>query len=132
VQLVFLYSALPQMGIRLSVVEAALIGLMLSESPYVAEIVRRRAKSLLPSDLARRAIRFCALHDSYRGSVRVSVSFHTGRFLSALGMAVNPWYTRISAGRSGVIRTLDPHVRNLPIGVQIRPHPLAFQGFLGV
>jgi polar amino acid transport system permease protein len=40
VQLVFLYSALPQMGIRLSVVEAALIGLMLSESPYVAEIVR--------------------------------------------------------------------------------------------
>ncbi|MGY5775274.1 amino acid ABC transporter permease [Rhizobium sp. LEGMi135b] len=40
VQLVFLYSALPQMGIRLSVVESALIGLMLSESPYVAEIVR--------------------------------------------------------------------------------------------
>lgn len=40
VQLVFLYSALPQMGIRLSVVEAAIIGLMLSESPYVAEIVR--------------------------------------------------------------------------------------------
>ncbi|MGV6873154.1 amino acid ABC transporter permease [Pseudochelatococcus sp. B33] len=40
VQLVFLYSALPQMGVRLSVVEAAIIGLMLSESPYVAEIVR--------------------------------------------------------------------------------------------
>ncbi len=40
VQLVFLYSALPQMGIRLSVVEAAIIGLTLSESPYVAEIVR--------------------------------------------------------------------------------------------
>jgi polar amino acid transport system permease protein len=40
VQLVFLYSAMPQMGIRLSVVEAAIIGLMLSESPYVAEIVR--------------------------------------------------------------------------------------------
>lgn len=40
VQLVFLYSALPQMGLRLSVVEAAIIGLMLSESPYVAEIVR--------------------------------------------------------------------------------------------
>ncbi|QRZ16179.1 amino acid ABC transporter permease (plasmid) [Paracoccus methylovorus] len=40
VQLVFLYSALPQMGIHLSVIEAAIIGLMLSESPYVAEIVR--------------------------------------------------------------------------------------------
>lgn len=40
VQLVFLYSALPQMGIRLSVIEAAIIGLTLSESPYVAEIVR--------------------------------------------------------------------------------------------
>jgi len=40
VQLVFLYSALPQMGINLSVVQAAIIGLTLSESPYVAEIVR--------------------------------------------------------------------------------------------
>lgn len=40
VQLVFLYSALPQMGIRLTVVQAAIIGLTLSESPYVAEIVR--------------------------------------------------------------------------------------------
>lgn len=40
VQLVFLYSALPQMGINLTVVQAAMIGLMLSESPYVAEIVR--------------------------------------------------------------------------------------------
>lgn len=40
VQLVFLYSALPQMGVNLSVVEAAIIGLMLSESPYVAEIAR--------------------------------------------------------------------------------------------
>lgn len=40
VQLVFLYSALPQMGLTLSVLQAAIIGLMLSESPYVAEIVR--------------------------------------------------------------------------------------------
>ncbi len=40
VQLVFLYSALPQMGINLSVIQAAIIGLMLSESPYIAEIVR--------------------------------------------------------------------------------------------
>lgn len=40
VQLVFLYSALPQMGLTLNVVQAAIIGLTLSESPYVAEIVR--------------------------------------------------------------------------------------------
>jgi polar amino acid transport system permease protein len=40
VQLVFLYSAMPQLGIRFSVMEAAIIGLMFSESPYVAEIVR--------------------------------------------------------------------------------------------
>lgn len=40
VQLVFLYSALPQLGVRLSVMEAAVLGLMFSESPYVAEIVR--------------------------------------------------------------------------------------------
>lgn len=40
VQLVFLYSALPQLGVRLSVMEAAILGLMFSESPYVAEIVR--------------------------------------------------------------------------------------------
>lgn len=40
VQLVFLYSAMPQLGVRFSVLEAAIIGLMFSESPYVAEIVR--------------------------------------------------------------------------------------------
>ena len=45
-QVAFLYSALPQMGIRLSVVEAAIIGLTLSESPYVAEIVRSAISSV--------------------------------------------------------------------------------------
>jgi polar amino acid transport system permease protein len=49
VQLVFLYSALPQMGIRLSVMEAAIIGLTLSESPYVAEIVRSSISAVSPS-----------------------------------------------------------------------------------
>lgn len=49
VQLVFLYSALPQMGIRLSVMEAAIIGLTLSESPYVAEIVRSSISAVPPS-----------------------------------------------------------------------------------
>jgi polar amino acid transport system permease protein len=49
VQLVFLYSALPQMGIRLSVVEAAIIGLTLSESPYVAEVVRSAISAVPPA-----------------------------------------------------------------------------------
>jgi len=49
VQLVFLYSALPQMGIRLSVMEAAIIGLTLSESPYVAEIVRSAISAVPPA-----------------------------------------------------------------------------------
>lgn len=57
VQLVFLYSALPQMGIRLSVIEAAVIGLMLSESPYVAEIVRSAISAVpAPQREAARAI----------------------------------------------------------------------------
>lgn len=40
VQLVFLYSALPQLGIQLTVLQAALVGLIVAESPYMAEIVR--------------------------------------------------------------------------------------------
>ncbi len=57
VQLVFLYSALPQMGVRLSVVEAAIIGLTLSESPYVAEIVRSSISAVpIPQWEAGRAI----------------------------------------------------------------------------
>lgn len=49
VQLVFLYSALPQMDIRLTVVQAAIIGLTLSESPYVAEIIRSAISAVPPS-----------------------------------------------------------------------------------
>jgi polar amino acid transport system permease protein len=40
VQLVFLYSALPQLGINLTVLQAAIVGLVLAESPYMAEIIR--------------------------------------------------------------------------------------------
>jgi len=49
VQLVFLYSALPQMDIRLTVIQAAIIGLTLSESPYVAEIVRSAISAVPPA-----------------------------------------------------------------------------------
>ncbi|WP_249694969.1 amino acid ABC transporter permease [Stappia sp. WLB 29] len=40
VQLIVIYTALPQLGIRFSVVEAALIGLALNEAAYLAEIIR--------------------------------------------------------------------------------------------
>ena len=40
VQLVIIYSGLPQFGIRLNVVESALLGLALNEGAYFAEIMR--------------------------------------------------------------------------------------------
>ncbi len=40
VQLIVIYTGLPQLGIRLSVVASALIGLSLNEAAYLAEIVR--------------------------------------------------------------------------------------------
>ena len=40
IQLVIIYTGLPQLGIRLSVIEAALVGLALNEGAYLAEIIR--------------------------------------------------------------------------------------------
>ena len=40
VQLIILYTGLPQVGLRFSVIEAALIGLILNEAAYLAEIIR--------------------------------------------------------------------------------------------
>lgn len=40
VQLIIIYTGLPQMGIKLSVIESALIGLILNEAAYLAEIIR--------------------------------------------------------------------------------------------
>ena len=40
VQLIIIYTGLPQLGIRFSVVEAALLGLILNEAAYLAEIIR--------------------------------------------------------------------------------------------
>jgi len=39
-QLIVIYTALPQLGIRFSVIEAALLGLALNEAAYLAEIIR--------------------------------------------------------------------------------------------
>lgn len=40
VQLIVIFTGLPQMGIRLSVIASALIGLSLNEAAYLAEIIR--------------------------------------------------------------------------------------------
>ena len=46
VQLVILYTGLPQIGIRLTVVECALIGFGLNEGAYLAEIIRAGIRSV--------------------------------------------------------------------------------------
>jgi polar amino acid transport system permease protein len=40
VQLIIIYTGLPQIGIKFSVIESALIGLVLNEAAYLAEIIR--------------------------------------------------------------------------------------------
>ncbi len=40
VQLIIIYTGLPQIGIKFSVIESALIGLILNEAAYLAEIIR--------------------------------------------------------------------------------------------
>lgn len=40
VQLIVIYTGLPQLGIRFSVVESAVLGLVLNEAAYLAEIIR--------------------------------------------------------------------------------------------
>ena len=40
IQLVIIYTGLPQLGIRLTVIESAIIGLALNEGSYLAEIIR--------------------------------------------------------------------------------------------
>jgi len=46
VQLIIIYTGLPQMGLKLSVIESALAGLILNEAAYLAEIVRGGIQSI--------------------------------------------------------------------------------------
>ncbi len=46
VQLIIIYTGLPQIGIRFTVVEAVLIGLILNEAAYLAEIIRGGVEAL--------------------------------------------------------------------------------------
>ena len=40
IQLIIIYTGLPQLGIRLTVIESAIIGLALNEGAYLAEVIR--------------------------------------------------------------------------------------------
>jgi polar amino acid transport system permease protein len=46
VQLIIIYTGLPQLGLKFSVIESALIGLILNEAAYLAEIVRGGIQSV--------------------------------------------------------------------------------------
>ena len=46
VQLIIIYTGLPQVGLKLSVIESALVGLILNEAAYLAEIIRGGIQSV--------------------------------------------------------------------------------------
>lgn len=46
VQLIIIYTGLPQVGLKLSVIESALVGLIMNEAAYLAEIVRGGIQSI--------------------------------------------------------------------------------------
>ena len=48
VQLIVIYTGLPQLGLKFSVVQSALIGLSLNEAAYLAEIVRAGIEAVPP------------------------------------------------------------------------------------
>ncbi len=59
VQLIIIYTGLPQLGLKLSVIESALLGLILNEAAYLAEIVRGGIQSIPPGQThAARAVGF--------------------------------------------------------------------------
>jgi polar amino acid transport system permease protein len=46
VQLIIIYTGLPQLGLKLSVIESALVGLVMNEAAYLAEIIRGGIQSI--------------------------------------------------------------------------------------
>lgn len=48
VQLIVIYTALPELGLRFSVVQSAILGLTLNEAAYLAEIVRAGIEAVPP------------------------------------------------------------------------------------
>lgn len=59
VQLIIIYTGLPQLGLKLTVIESALAGLILNEAAYLAEIIRGGIQSVpLGQKNAARAVGF--------------------------------------------------------------------------
>lgn len=86
VQLVFVYSALPQIGIELSVVTSAIVALVANESAYIAEIARSAIASVDPGQTEAAK----ALGMGYWKSMRVIILPQAARVaIPPLGNEVN-------------------------------------------
>ncbi|MBP2169575.1 polar amino acid transport system permease protein [Erwinia toletana] len=86
VQLIIIYTGLPQIGIRFTVIEAVVIGLVLNEAAYLAEIIRGGVQALSRGQInAAKALGFHHL-----GVVRYVIFPQTMRLiLPSLGNSFN-------------------------------------------
>lgn len=86
VQLIIIYTGLPQIGIKLSVTESALIGLILNEAAYLAEIIRGGILGVAPGQSnAGRALGL----NSAQVMVYIVLPQATRIIIPALGNSVN-------------------------------------------
>jgi polar amino acid transport system permease protein len=86
VQLIIIYTGLPQLGLKLSVVQSAFLGLILNESAYLAEIIRGGIQSVSAGQTAAAK----ALGLSNAQSMRYVVMPQAVRLIvPALGNSVN-------------------------------------------
>ncbi|MDC0610407.1 amino acid ABC transporter permease [Vibrio sp.] len=86
VQLIIIYTGLPQVGIKFNVIEACLIGLILNEAAYLAEIIRGGVQAIPKGQInAAKAIGF-----NHLGIIRHVIFPQTMRLiLPTLGNSVN-------------------------------------------
>ncbi|KNC14897.1 MULTISPECIES: amino acid ABC transporter permease [Pseudomonas] len=62
VQLIIIYTGLPQLGLRFSVLEAVVLGLVINEAAYLAEIIRGGVQAIPPGQInAAKALGFRGL-----------------------------------------------------------------------
>lgn len=86
VQLIIIYTGLPQVGIKFTVIEACLIGLILNEAAYLAEIIRGGVQAIPKGQInAAKAIGF-----NHIGVIRHVIFPQTMRLIMpTLGNTVN-------------------------------------------
>ena len=86
VQLIIIYTGLPQVGIKLSVIQSALVGLILNEAAYLAEIIRGGIQSVpMGQTNAAKALGF-----SHAQSMRYIILPQATRLvIPALGNSIN-------------------------------------------